>query len=382
MEIERKRVLIVVNVSWFFLSHRLDLAKRAKQFGYDVHIATRVTSDADRGAIQRAGLTLHDFPIGRGESGPIYDFMSFLRLLVLFRRVKPDLLHLVTIKPIVLGGLAARVCRLSRVVIAFAGLGNTFVSDGWFARLRRTIVIRVLRSATAMRHAFFIVQNDRDGNVLLEEQIAEPSQVSLIRGSGVDISRYIVAREPDGPVRVLLAARMLKSKGVLYFAEAAKRLRFKWPDAEFVLAGAPDPSNPDSLTRAELRALQDGGCITWLGQLADMPSALARSHVVALPTYYGEGVPKILIEAAACGRPAVTTDVPGCRDIVVNEETGLTVAPHDVDALTTALDRLIADASLRQRFGAAARRRVESGFDLETVLRQTMEIYAMGLAAR
>jgi len=199
----------------------------------------------------------------------------------------------------------------------------------------------------------------------------------------VDIEEYACSDEPPLPVRVLLAGRMLREKGVLYFVEAARRLRRRGVAAHFVLAGAPDPFNAGTVTEAELRNWVREGVVDWLGPCADMPSVIRSAHVICLPTYYREGVPRILLESAASGRALVTTDMPGCRDVVRDGVNGLVVPPHDVDALETALERMILDGGMRARMGAAARRVAEQEFALGPVLERFWSVYrSLGLTER
>lgn len=371
------RLLFVVNVSWFFISHRLQLAVQATRAGYDVHIATEICSEEDAAVIRSAGLTLHDVRIGRSGSHPWRDIKALLALWQLLWQLKPDLVHLVGMKALLVGGLAARLSRVPGVVMAITGLGHAFVGHGVWARLRSALIGTALRVIVGQSRCAAIFQNVEDRNAFLERGIVPAEAAHLIRGSGVDLERFTYIPESAGPLRVLLASRMLRTKGVPDFVAAAKQLREHWSDVQFLLAGNPDPGNPASLTEQELAGWSDEGAVTWLGHQNDLAALLATVHIVALPTYYKEGVPKILIEAAACGRPIVTTNVPGCNDIVRHGVNGLLVPPQDPLALAAALDLLLKDSALRVRMGEQGRKIAVSEFGLEQVIDSTLGIYEL-----
>jgi glycosyltransferase involved in cell wall biosynthesis len=372
---EARRLLIVVNVSWAFITHRLELARRAAAHGYEVHIATQVTSEANAQVIREAGLTLHDIRIGRGDAALLHDVRSLLRLCRLFRRLRPAVVHLVTAKPVILGGVAAKMARVPAIVAAIAGLGHVFTDRGFRALLRRRVVLIAMRGAMAHRRGKTIFQNDEDRRVLVNAGVIDPSRAVLIRGAGVDPAAYPMKPEPAAPLRVLFAARTIRTKGIGEFVACARVIRQARTDTQFLIAGAPDLANPESLRTEELEQWHAEGCVTWLGHVNEMATLIASCHIVVLPTYYGEGVPKVLIEAAACGRPIVTTDAPGCRDIVIDGKNGILVAPRDVDQLVAAVQRLLGNPSLRAEFGEAGRKHVEQGFGLQRVVDETISVY-------
>ncbi len=369
------RLLFLVNVSWFFLSHRFELAKAARNAGYDVHVATEICSEEDARTIRAAGLTLHDVPFGRGVSRPWSDVSALLASRRIMRRLRPDIVHTVGLKPLVIGGVAGRLAHAPNFVMAITGLGHSFVGTTWFSRLRRGLVKKVLHIATEHPRSAVIFQNVEDLQAFVKEGIVPRDDARLIRGSGVDLDRFTYVPEQAGAPRVLLASRMLRTKGVPEFVAAARELKARWPEAQFLLAGDPDPGNPASLDARELADLNAEGVVRWLGHCNDLASLFREVHVVVLPTYYKEGVPKVLIEAAASGRPIVTTDTPGCNDIVRDGVNGLLVAPRDVVQLVRALERLLADASLRHRLGEQGRRLAEAEFSLDSVIASTLSIY-------
>lgn len=369
------RLLYVVNVSWFFISHRLALAVAARAAGCEVHVATRIHSEQDRRTIVDAGLTLHDVAISRSSWGPLNNLAALWSLVALYRRLQPDLVHHVTMKPNVLGGWAARLTGVPAVVYAISGLGFVFTGEGRVAGVRRAILKWVMRSSMGHRNSRVVFQNPDDQRSLVEAGVVRAMNAVLIRGAGVDFADYPLTPEIVGTIRVLLATRLLREKGVAEYVAAARALRASGVLAQFLLAGNVDGENPGSFKQEEVEAWQAAGDIQWLGHVSPMGAVLAGVHIVVLPSYYGEGVPKVLIEAAAAGRAIVTTDMPGCREIVQHELNGLLVPPRDVAALTRAIRRLIENPDDRKRMGMAGRARVDAEYTLQHVVGQTLRVY-------
>lgn len=370
-----RRLLFVVTDAHYFLHHRAALAEAAADAGWEVHVAT-APGPASPGIAER-GFAWHPLPLSRAGLRPDREARALYRTWRLCRRLRPDIVHLVALKPIVLGGLAARVAGVPGRVLAVAGLGHVFTERGLLPALLRAGV-RGLLPLLLGRSGRLVVQN-ADDRARLGRLPSVRQHTVLIPGAGVDLDRFVARREPPPPVRVLLPSRMLWKKGVGEFVGAAERLRAAGADARFLLAGWSDPGNPGAVPESQLRAWHDAGAVEWLGRRDDMPELMAASHIVCLPSYYGEGVPLSLVEAAASGRPAVTTDMPGCRDVVRDGESGLLVPPHDVDALAAALERLIADGELRRRLGARGREIAEAGFGRAEVVAATLAVYR-GLA--
>jgi glycosyltransferase involved in cell wall biosynthesis len=325
--------------------------------------------------LEDAGIRAIPLDLSRSGFNPLAELRSMWQLWAIYRRERPDLVHQVTIKPVLYGGLIARMQRLPAVVSAISGLGHVFTTEGLLARVRRQLVQTLFRIALAHPGGRVIVQNPED-RLVVHEHLGVPwERIYLIRGSGVDLDAYEVTPEPPGPPVFALIARMLKDKGVREFISAANELKQAHPDWRFQLIGTPDPGNPSSMTVAELERWQQSGVIEWLGFQSDIPRRLQEAHVICLPSYYGEGLPKSLIEAAAAGRAMITTDMPGCREVVRHEVTGLLVPPRDAVALAKALARLGEDTLLRQHLGAAARRKAEMLFSVEDVVHDTFLIY-------
>jgi glycosyltransferase involved in cell wall biosynthesis len=292
----------------------------------------------------------------------------------LYRRLRPDLVHHVTIKPVLYGGVAARLAKVPAVVFAVPGLGHVFVQTGVRASVLRNVVKRVYRFVFAHPRAKVIFQNPDDQALMERAQLVNAADSVLIRGSGVDMNVFTPRPEPPGVPVVVLAARMLWAKGVGEFVDAARQLREQKIEARFVLAGDSDPGNPSAVPVWQLEQWHDSGAVEWWGACDDMPRVLADAHIVCLPSYR-EGLPKVLIEAAASGRPIVTTDVPGCREVVRHEENGLLVPARNAAALAAALRRLILSPVLRQFLGQRGREIAVAEFGLEKVIEQTLSIY-------
>jgi glycosyltransferase involved in cell wall biosynthesis len=368
------KLLFLVTEDWYFVSHRLPLAIAAKARGFDVAVATRVRNDGD--AIRDAGLRLIPLDFERASLSPVSESRTIAQLVALYRREAPDIVHHVALKPVLYGAIAARLAGTPAIVNAIMGLGFVFSSNAAKARLLRPAVQRMLKSALGRTGSRTIVQNADDLAFLTGNGLTPPDTVRLIPGSGVDVGLYSDAPPPDdGVPMIVLPARLIRPKGVMEFVEAARRLSAEGLRARFVLAGAPDPSNPASLSDDEIRSLVESGVVEHWGWRADMPAVLEAATAVCLPTYYGEGIPKSLIEAAASGRAIVTTDTPGCRDIVKQGVNGWLVPPRDVDALTAALREAIVDRNRALRYGEQGRALVRNGFSLDEIVRQTLAVY-------
>lgn len=364
---------MVVNEAAFFLSHRLVIARSARDAGYEVHVTTPAGPGSER--IAENGLVFHALPLSRSGTHPLKELRTVWHLSRLIARLKPDIVHAVTIKPILYCGWLARATNRFALVGTIPGLGYVFSSRGALAGLRRSAIRIGYRLALSAKRVRAVFQNNDDLRAFLDAGLVPAASAALIRGSGVNLEEFVPAPEPDGQPVVVLASRMLEQKGVREFVTAAERLRRLGVVARFALVGAPDPDNPSSIPERHLRQWHESGAVEWWGRRDDMPEVFRSASIVCLPTYYGEGVPKVLIEAAACGRPIVTTDWPGCREIVTDGENGLLVPVRDVDALAAALRSLLEDAERRKSMGARGRHVAEAGFGEERVVRETLRIY-------
>ena len=369
---ESTRLLYFVTEDWYFCSHRLALAVAARNAGYEVTVLTRVAEHGD--LIRSQGLQLLPIELSRQGMNPVRELDLLRRVVRAYRQVRPHLVHQVALKPVLYGSLAARLANIPHGVNALAGLGFLFSSERPRARLLRPLVKLGFHHLLRGEGNRVILQNPDDRELLVRTIRIPAEQVRLIRGSGVDLSRFRPAPEPEGPPMVVLASRLLWDKGVGEFVEAAKRLRARNTQARFVLVGAPDPGNPSAIPQAVLAQWEKEGAVELWGQRTDMDRVFAQSHLVCLPSYR-EGLPKVLLEAGACGRPLVATNVPGCREVVRDGENGLLVPAKDPAALAEALERLIGDASLRSAFGARSRAMAEAEFGIEQVIAQHLALY-------
>ncbi len=364
------RLLFVVTEDWFFLSHRLPMARAAQAAGFEVHVATNVADGA--AAVAREGFVLHPVRFARGRLSPFATLATIVALRRVHRDIAPDLVHHVALQPTILGSLAALGLPVARVN-AITGLGYAFTSDSARARVVRAVIGTLLRGLLDRDRSIALVQNPDDRELLSGLGIAS-ERIVLVPGSGVDVARLTPMPEPAGPVTAAFVGRLLDDKGIRTLVAAHRLLRQKGLAVELLIAGTPDPANPASVSQAEAAAWGHESGITWLGHVDDIATVWARAHIAVLPSRR-EGLPKSLLEAAACGRPMVATDVPGCREVAIANQTGLLVPPDDADALAAAIGTLARAPELRARFGRAARRLAEGRFAADAIGRAVLELY-------
>jgi glycosyltransferase involved in cell wall biosynthesis len=365
------RLIYVVTEDWYFLSHRLPMARAARAAGFEVHVATNVGEDA--ADIREEGFILHPVRFARGRLSPLRTVRTILALRRLYRTINPAIVHYVSMQPTLLGILASFGSNFA-VVYAITGLGYAFVADSSKTRSLRRGFRRLLLLGLNRDRAVGLVQNSDDREVLANVGI-KPERIVLIPGSGVDADRFRPIPEPDGQVTVAFVGRMLADKGVRTLMEAQRILRASGIPCDVLLAGTPDPANPTSIPQIEVAGWGRESGVTWLGHVADVATVWRRAHIAVLPSRGGEGVPKSLLEAAALGRPLIATDVPGCREIVIHEKTGLLVPVDDPQALAAAILRLVRSSQQRVRFGVAARRLVDERFAADLIGRATVALY-------
>ena len=375
--ISRKmKVVLFANTEWYLYNFRRSLALALRDAGHDVLL---LSPDGPYGEKLRAlGLRWQALPMDRRSLNPLREGVLFVHLWRLLRREQPDVVHSFTIKSAVYGSLAARLAGVPARVNAVAGMGYVFISHARKARMLRPVVRVLLKVAMGGPNARLILQNPDDVAVFEQAKLVDPAHIRLIPGSGVDVARFAPdpRRMAGLRVRVLLPARLLWDKGLAEYAEAARLLHAGDVPVDMLLAGDPDPGNPAAVPEAKVSEWEREGLLQWLGHVDDMPALFRSVDIVALPTSYGEGLPKSLIEAGASGCALVTTDVPGCREVVEHEVDGLLVPVHDAVALATAITRLQGDLPLRKRLAEAGRRKVLERFDEQMVIRNTLAVYA------
>jgi mannose/cellobiose epimerase-like protein (N-acyl-D-glucosamine 2-epimerase family)/glycosyltransferase involved in cell wall biosynthesis len=370
------RVIYLVTEDWYFMSHRLPMARAARAAGFEVHVATRV--DRHGAAIAAEGFHLHPISWRRGSLDP-RDLVRVAReVRRLYRSLAPDLAHHVALPATVVGSLAA--IGLPVVCLnAMTGLGTMFISDTPKVRLARMMLTLALRRLLNRPRSAVLVQN-LDDRALIEGIGVDPQRIALIPGSGVDIEALTPAPEPTGPITVAFVGRLVESKGIRALVAAHQRLAERDREVRLLIAGTPDPANPTSIPPQEIESWTRQPNVKHLGFVKDIAGLWASAHIAVLPSQR-EGMPLSLLEAAACGRPLVATDVPGCRDIARNGVNALLVPRDDAEALAEAIDRLASDPSLRRRFGQASRDLVEKEFSSARIGRSLVDLYGALLHA-
>lgn len=369
----KMRILFLVTEDWYFWTHRRAIAQAAKDAGFEVIVATHINKHGN--LIEEAGFRCVPIQLRRYTRDPFQELYAIADLVSLYRREQPLIVHHVAIQPIIYGTWAAMLTGVPAIVNALAGLGYIFVSRGKRAIFFKLLLGLALRTVFSTGRCRVIFQNPEDQAALIANRIVASYKTVLIRGAGVDLNEFSVRPEPKDTPIVMLAGRLLWNKGVGVLAEASKLLKKCGIRCRVVFVGEPDRGNPQAVDEATLKKWQQDGLVEWWGVRQDMPEVLEQSHLVVLPTTYGEGVPKILIEAAAVGRAIIATDVPGCREIVRNGENGLLIPPNDLDVLTSAIADLITDPDRRARMGRRGREIVEAEFSQEKVIAQTLSVY-------
>jgi len=370
-----KKVALVANSSWYLFNFRLSFLNTLKDCGFELVLIAPV--DAYTEKLRALGFRVLPLPLDRKGMNPFGDLVSLLALARCYRVEKPDLAHHHTVKCVLYGSLAAGIARVPCVVNSVTGLGHLFLSDSTMVRLVRSLLVRLYRMVAKWKGVHFLFQNPDDLAVFEKLRIPQPGRFTLVRGSGIDVDHFRPATgEPpsQGQVRVLFGSRLLKEKGLYELRQAALMLKKKGLAFELIFAGDIDEGNPSSLTFKELAAWQGEGWMRWLGHVDDMAALLKAVDVSVLPSWR-EGLPRSLLEAAACGLAIVATDVPGCREVVEHELTGLLVPVRDPASLAAALERLIRDPALRARLGTAARARAEAEFAGRQIFYKTINIY-------
>ena len=366
------RILFVVNVDWFFVSHRLQIAISLIKTGIDVHLACVFTTH--KAYLEGLGINTHPLVISRGGISPLEKLKSLYSLYRLVKNVNPDLVHLVSIKPVIYGGLIARLLGVQKVVASISGLGFVFIDQSIKAKVIRKIAIFFYRLGLSTENTTVIFQNTADQSFFVDNKIIFDSQAVLIRGSGVDLNYLSFTPEPEGFPVVMFLARFLKDKGIVEFVKASSIVKDSFPSVRFVLVGSVDNDNPNSISTTDLNSWVKLGLVEDWGYSKNVFSTIRKSNLMVLPSYR-EGLPKSLLEAAACGRAVITSDVPGCRDAIASGETGILVNLKNTQMLADAIVQLLQDGPLRKQYGLAGRRLAEKCFDVKNVVSKHFSIY-------
>ncbi|MCS4160059.1 glycosyltransferase involved in cell wall biosynthesis [Salinibacter ruber] len=377
------RVLIVEGHPKYFVSHRLPWARAAREAGYEIHVTALKTGDGD--LVREEGFRYHGLAGQNRGKNPGVELRFLYRLYRLLRALEPDLVHFITLRSVLYGALPARLAGVPAVLNSVTGLGFLFTDEAWSVRILRWAVVRFLSYVLRRSDQVTTFQNPDDAGLFVSRGVVPEEKTVVTPGSGVDPERFVYSGEPareNGKVPiVMLPTRLLWEKGVEEFVEAARKLQTNGVQARFAMVGDTDPENPGAVPKAQIDAWADDGSVEWWGRQApdEMPDILQKASVVCLPSYR-EGVPKVLIEAASCGRPIVTTDVPGCREIVNHEDTGFLVNPRDAEGLARRIQDLLEDPDLRREMGRNGRSRVENNFTAAQVAETIVDCYDRLLA--
>ena len=371
---KNKKILILVNYLSFFLSHRLPIAEALLAKGFEVFIGYGELRGADPKLLEQRGFKVDFIPMQPGGFNLLKDLKTFYYIWVFFKRVKPDIVHLITIKPYLYGGIISRLCNVQGLITAVSGLGTLFVNKDLKSKLIRLLLYPIYKLAFNHLNQKVIVQNKDDLKVLVNWGVLNQSKVKLLKGSGVKLENFTNLEESSGTPTVCFAARLLRDKGVYEYVSAVRLLKDRGIKAQFLLAGDLDINNPTGLKLDDLNKLKCEGYVEITGYQKDIPTLYARSHIICLPSYR-EGFPKSLIEAAAAGRAVVTTDVPGCRDAIIPNKTGLLVPIKDSQKLADALQWLIENPKERIAMGKAGRKFAEKEFPIEKIILNHLDIY-------
>ena len=368
----KKKLLFIVNVDWFFISHRLPIALAAIEKGYEVHLACGVTDRKSK--LESLGIIVHPVSLSRSGTSILKEIKVIKEMNAVVKKVSPDVAHLVTIKGAIYGGLVTRFKKIKVRVASISGLGFVFIDESIKARVIRFLVTKLYRVALNSPNTRVIFQNESDKIIFVKNKIIKPNQSIIIKGSGVDLETYKFLPEPSGEKVIMFLARLLKDKGLIEFCEAAKALKKTGFKGRFVLVGDIDLDNPNSITQFELCNYVNSGVVEHWGFSDNASKVITQAHIMVLPSYR-EGLPKSLIEAAACGRAVITTDVPGCRDAITPNETGLLIPIKSHLALVNAIQVLCDNNDVRLEMGKKGRALAESCFDVVDVIDIHLSIY-------
>ena len=363
--------MFISNVDWFFLSHRLPIGLEALEQGYEVHLVTKFTKY--KKYFLEKGFILHPLEMHRTQINLFKLINNFLKIFLLITKIKPNLVHAITIKPVILGGIASKILFNTPFVASISGLGYVFVSKSKIAFFIKKITKLLYKFAFSNKNIKVIFQNIDDLKIVSQFCKLKENSFTLINGSGVDLDIYKPSLDNQFSNKILFASRLLKSKGIVEFAESAAS--FKGQNYQFLIAGKLDKDNPDCISKKLLMKWEEMGIIRFVGHQEDIKNLITQSKIVLLPSYYGEGLPKILIEAAACGKPVITTDHPGCRDAIIPNVSGLLVPIKDSKSLTKAINHLLKDDELCRQMGKSGREFALDRYDIKDVVNTHIKIY-------
>jgi glycosyltransferase involved in cell wall biosynthesis len=364
------KILLFANTDWYLYNFRLALARALRDQGHDVTLLSPSGSFHEK--LQAQGFQWISFPLSRQGINPFNEIQTLVRLLRVYQLVQPDIVHHFTIKPVIYGSLAAHILKIPSIINSITGLGHLFIDPGLITRILRGLAKWLYR--LSLRRTQVIFENPEDRNIFLQNRFVQLQQSHLILGTGVDVEKFQPCEKTNSVPLVLFSSRLLITKGLNEFMDAVYILKQKGLKARFAVAGMPDPGNPASISQGQLDLWEQAGLAELWGWLDDMPAALAQTDIFCLPSYR-EGVPNALLEACASGLPIVTTDVPGCRDVVQHNVNGLLIPPRNANALADALEILITSPTLRSTMGKVGRQLAIDKFSLSNIISQNLGVY-------
>jgi glycosyltransferase involved in cell wall biosynthesis len=372
----KSTVLYIINTDWFFISHFLPIGQEIIKKGYIVHIACGITDKKEY--LESLGFIVHPLSISRSGKSINNEFQTIIEMYKIIKNINPNILELFTIKPVLYGGIISRFFSISKKVFYITGLGYVFIAKGLTGLIIRNIVKNMYKLAITGKTNSVITENIFDKELINSLKAIDEKQINIIRGAGVDLTQYKYLEESNENIKVTMACRLLKDKGVFEYIEAAKILKNKNINVDFELCGDIDSDNPASLTNQDLVNIKKDGFVKVTGFSSDIASVFSSTNIVVLPSYR-EGLPKVLIEASACGRAVVTTNVPGCKDAIEPNITGLLCKVKDANSLAKSIEKLILDNELRNSMGKAGRVLAEKEFDINNIIRKHLKIYERSL---
>ena len=368
------KILLFANTDWYLYNFRLPLTQELRDQGHEIVLLSPPGDFHER--LQECGFQWLPFPFSRQGINPFTELITLWRLIHIYREVRPDIVHHFTIKPVIYGSIAAYILKIPGIINSITGLGHLFIDPGFITQILRGLAKWLYRSS--LRDTLVIFENPDDRTTFIQNKFLAEEQSYLVMGTGVDINKFHpTPKNNDIPV-VLFSSRLLVTKGLIEYINAISILKQKGLKARFAIAGIPDPGNPASIPQGQLDSWKQNGFAEWWGWQDDMPTTLSKADIFCLPSYR-EGIPSALLEACACGLPIVTTDVPGCRDVVTDGMNGLLVPVRDSQALADALERLLNDPAMRSKMGQIGRQIAFDQFSLSRNISQNLGVYEQAL---
>ena len=368
----KKKIFFLVNTDSFFLSHRFDIAKKMIRNNYEVHIGTEFSKY--KSLFLKSGIKTHEVNFFRNSFNLIKAFYSLIQIFFLLKKIKPDILHVISLKPVIFGGLISFITPIKSLVISITGLGSMFINKGIFYNFREYIFKTFYKVIFLFSNLKVILQNKDDLNYLIKKSNLKKKDVQIIKGSGVNLNKFKFSNIPKGSPIILMASRIIKDKGVFEYIEAIRILKKKNFNGKFFLIGNIDNDNPSAISNSLIRLWKKKKMIIYLKHQQNIIKYIKKSSIVVLPSYR-EGFPKILMEAAACGRPVITTNVPGCKDAIVNRVTGYLIPVKKSKPLADLIFNLSKKRNTLKKMGIDARIHAEKNFDVNNVVSKHLSIY-------